>query len=548
MRSHGAWRGRAGTRAVVGSVLTVVVAACGSPSPSSTTGPGTAATASAVVSPTASPSVAPSPTPAALWTDATADTIGTTAEWSNKVEIADVTGDGRPDILFANGGDYESPGEPEPLRVFDNGSGGFSEVTTDIFGEARFLSRVVKVADVDGDDDADIVVGGTYATPTRLYRGAGDGTYAQDAEGAPDTPMSIGDLEAGDVDADGDLDLVLADWGEGSPMANAGGPVRLWRNDGGSFTADDAAMPSVAVRFAWELELTDVDTDWDLDVVVSCKMCTGSYLFENDGQGKFTDVTADRMPQFTNNYEFEAMDLDGDGDPELTTINDGPDRGRGLTEHVFRNDGGSFTDVTDEWWPADANPGFDDNIVVYLDADSDGDADFLIGSLDGPDRLLINDGSGGLTLQTGIFDSSPSGGTLGMAAVDLDGDGRLDVVESQGEVTGHEAERVYLGVGIALDTAAPHVTVGPAVAGNGTVTIVARVHDRLTPVRTIDFADVSVAPTDPGGEAVPLHWAGGDLWRARLPIDAGTTTFEVCATDRTGNRTCSGPFEVAPTG
>jgi hypothetical protein len=39
-----------------------------------------------------------------LWTDVTKQAIGTTGEWTNKVEIADIDNDGRPDLLFANGG------------------------------------------------------------------------------------------------------------------------------------------------------------------------------------------------------------------------------------------------------------------------------------------------------------------------------------------------------------------------------------------------------------------------------------------------------------
>ncbi len=45
------------------------------------------------------------------------------------------------------------------------------------------------------------------------------------------------------------------------------------------------------------------------------------------------------MPQFTNNYEFEPMDVDGDSDLDLATINDGQSFG----EHLFRNDRGTFT-------------------------------------------------------------------------------------------------------------------------------------------------------------------------------------------------------------
>jgi hypothetical protein len=56
-------------------------------------------------------------------------------------------------------------------------------------------------------------------------------------------------------------------------------------------------------------------------------------------------------------------------------------------EHVFRNDGkGRFRDATDNWWPDTANVGEDDNVAAFLDVDSDGDADFVIGSLSGPDR------------------------------------------------------------------------------------------------------------------------------------------------------------------
>jgi hypothetical protein len=48
-----------------------------------------------------------------LWEDATGTTIGVTKGWTNKVELADINGDGCVDVLFANGGKYDHPGEPE---------------------------------------------------------------------------------------------------------------------------------------------------------------------------------------------------------------------------------------------------------------------------------------------------------------------------------------------------------------------------------------------------------------------------------------------------
>ena len=55
-----------------------------------------------------------------LWEDVTDRVLPETAEWTNYVELADVDGDGRVDLLFANGGNYSEPGEPEPNRVFLN--------------------------------------------------------------------------------------------------------------------------------------------------------------------------------------------------------------------------------------------------------------------------------------------------------------------------------------------------------------------------------------------------------------------------------------------
>ena len=211
-------------------------------------------------------------------------------------------------------------------------------------------------------------------------------------------------------------------------------------------------MPDVRVRFSWDLELADVDNDADLDLLVSCKRCGGSHLFRNDGTGTFTDDPRG-LPQYTNNYEFEPMDLDGDGFLDLVTINDGEIvGGKQLSrrEHVFRNDGkGRFRDVTDAWWPPAPNVGEDDNMVAFLDYDSDGDADFVVGSLSGPDRLLINDGRGHLTVRLDVFDGEATPGTLGLALADLDGDGRMDVVQGQGEHKTAIDERVFSGRGLA---------------------------------------------------------------------------------------------------
>ncbi|MDH3727295.1 MAG: VCBS repeat-containing protein [Myxococcales bacterium] len=493
----------------------------------------------------------PATAEASLWEDATSTTIGTTAGWSNKIELADIDGDGDVDILFANGGNYSSAGAPEQNYAFLNQGPGlaFADASDAVFGTTGDLARVVKARDIDGDGDLDVLVGATYQTQSRLFRNDGGGAFTEvTASNLPQVAASVGDLEAGDVDGDGDLDLLVADWGAGNPGTNGGGRTMLWLNDGaGGFTDVTAAqMPDVLVRWSWDLELVDVDDDYDLDALVSCKSCTGSVLFRNDGAGTFAH-DSDALPQFANNYEFEAMDIDSDGDLDLITVNDGA----GLREHVFVNADGSFTDGTGTLWPTSENLGSDDNVVAFLDVESDGDADFVIGSLNGSDRLLENDGSGRLTVVQDVMTGTATPGTLGLAFADLNGDGKLDAVQGQGEVA--SADKVFLGVDIPADTAPPSITrvkaLAQAFAGD-TPAIRARVHDTKSPLALHDFESVELRWSLDGGaeQTIDMSWYGEYLWRGDLPaLATGELQYRVCAVDAATNQACSDAVDVTVT-
>src|SRR5215217_3239549 len=485
--------------------------------------------------------------PGELWEDATATTIGVTKEWTNKVELADINGDERVDVLFANGGKYDHPDEPAFSQVFLNQGQGqtFKEATQQVFGPKPMLARVIKVRDVNADGSPDILVGTTFQTQSRLYLGDGSGNFTDVTKThLPQIKASVGDLEFGDVDGDGDLDVVLADWGKEGPLLGERGRTMLWLNDGaGHFTnATAERMPNVLVLFSWELEFVDVDNDYDLDVLVSCKVCEGSFLFENDSTGAFTDVTQGRLPQFTNNYDFEAMDVNGDDYLDLVTINDGTS----YREHLFLNDRrGGFNDATARLWPDSENLGLDDNMDAFLDFDSDGDADLLIGSLDGPDRLLMNDGSGKLKLVNrtqSVLGDTP--GTLAITVADLNGDCKLDVAEAQGE--GAWPEKVYLGKNIPADTAPPVITQVEKVSSSGAdhpLQIRARVHDNKSPTKPHDWRSVVLRwSTDGQTHQTPMQWYGEYLWRGIIDEPpAGDFSYEVCAADAAGNKVCASP-------
>jgi uncharacterized protein (TIGR03382 family) len=483
----------------------------------------------------------PSVARAQNWVDDTAGTIGTTAEWSNKVELADLDGDGKVDILFANGGNYYSAGTPEPQRVFRNTTvppgtnPTFVEITDTVFGKNHLrLSRVIKVRDVDADGDQDIFVGGAHGTASELWLQQGNGAFGDfSASNLPQDLLTLGDAEFGDVDGDLDLDLVLADWG-GNPTAVDGGQTRLWLNDGdGVFTDATSQLPVDLVGMSWDLEVLDVDDDRDLDILVSSKLDARGRLYLNDGAGTFTDDSAARLPAHTNNYEYEPMDIDADGDLDLVTINDGP----GLGETVLVNDGdGNFTDETAARLGA-ADIGEDDNVIAFLDVDADEDADFLIGSLSGPDRLLLNDGTGVFTLDQTVM---PSGtpGTLGLAVADLNGDGRLDVVQAQGEVDDPDKVQ-FADSSVAVDAAPPTLRIIHR-ATEEDLEVVVRIHDRKSPSLAHDWTAVELEiVSTTSTEFIPMSWRGEYLWVSTLPSGDPDISYRICATDAAGQMRCT---------
>ncbi|MCK5443002.1 MAG: VCBS repeat-containing protein [Maribacter sp.] len=483
---------------------------------------------------------------AELWVDETKTYLPDTGEWTNRVEVADINGDNMLDLLFANGGDYSEPGALEFSRIFINKGPEkrFEEITTQVFMESKYYARVIKVRDINKDSIPDMIVGTTFQTQSQLYIGLGNG-YFQNVTSTqfPEIKSSIGDLEIGDIDDDGDLDIVLADWGSGSNMDNSGGKTMLWLNDGkGNFQdVTKNQMPNILIQFSWDLEFIDFDNDFDLDIAISCKRCGTSRLFENDGKGFYKNIRA--IPAYTNNYEFEVMDVNNDGFLDLVTVNDGAivqEKAYSRREHIFLNDNGKkFIDATKENWPDSENVGEDDNNITFLDYDSDGDPDFLISSLTGEDRLLVNNGKGQFKLVQPVLKGDPTPLTLSMVLGDINNDKKLDIIMGQGEGKEGIEERIFIAKNINPDTAPPVISHHQISKNDdfGTVTIKARIHDNKSPNMPQDWSTVDLILNEES-TPIPMTWYGENLWKVVFPYTINAGNAKICATDYCGNKSC----------
>ncbi|MDA8019189.1 MAG: VCBS repeat-containing protein [Thermoanaerobaculia bacterium] len=471
--------------------------------------------------------------------------------WTNHLRVTDLDLDGDLDLVLANYPDFFfGNNSPQPLVIYENnGAGIFTNVSTGAVGDLTGNLQQIAIGDVDGDGSPDIYgPSGVGGAPVLLIND-GDGVFTDEASTRlPTTDFPAGAAaRMGDVDNDGDLDIFSADG-----YAVAGPPFgRLYLNDGtGVFTESVGAIPSsISGVDIDDVEFFDADRDFDLDLVVNAHNGGTGALWLNDGSGTFAAGGSLAPPAGgSNHYNVTPCDVDGDGDLDLWIDNIGP----GFTEQLLINDGSAgFTDETTT--RVTGNPGVDDNGVICVDIDNDGDFDGVVVSLATTERLLLNDGTGNFTFVSDVFDP-PGDCSLWGEFGDLDGDGRLDLVTGQGECS--SSDEVYLGnTKVPVDSRAPVI-----VAVEELDTVDAGV---APPVRfavsdshvtdegpRLQRAYVEIDPTGSPG-VVEADFMGGDLFRAELPAEEpGSMSYRVCAEDLRSNGVCSPTFSysVVPQG
>lgn len=217
------------------------------------------------------------------------------------IAAADFDDDGDMDVVGgANAGDA--------LAIFANdGNENFTVLNVLSVGDNRTNGvRVVKVADLDEDNDPDILVAAFSGDTYSWYENDGNAMFTPhtiddsvDADGA--TAMDVADL-----DGDGDLDIAA-----GSNNANQ----FLWYENDGSenFTTriiDNSSPYSIGPR---GLSLVDLEQDGDMDIITAAVTADSFAWYENDGNGNFSGAIISNSPTYSNGaFAITSGDIDGD--------------------------------------------------------------------------------------------------------------------------------------------------------------------------------------------------------------------------------------------
>lgn len=304
------------------------------------------------------------------------------------------------------------------VLLLNDGTGRMTVAPAGTLPGGSYDSEDVAVADFDGDADLDAAIAGEDEQVSELYLNDGRGVFtaAGDRLPAMGTAQSV---IAADVDRDGDPDLLFGNHGQNFLFIN---------NGAGRFSDQTRQRLPAVADLTQDLEAGDVDGDGDLDLVVG--NVDDNRLLLNDGRGFFADAP-ERLPlraAIEETREADLADVDGDGDLDLYFANLPFVAGADPQDRLLINDGrGWFSDETA------ARIGRESRYTVdaeLTDVDRDGDLDLVTANLNDshPYRVSLNDGAGVFKDATGsVFPSGLTGQGVDAEVADFNGDGRPDI-------------------------------------------------------------------------------------------------------------------------
>jgi hypothetical protein len=259
--------------------------------------------------------------------------------------------------------------------------------------------------DIDGNGRDDLFIGGAAGLPATYYLQQVDGKFTR-REFTADQASEDAGILLFDADNDGDSDLYMASGGSEFETGSELYQDRFYKNDGkGNFTKTTGALPSMRASKSC-VTAADFDRDGDLDLFIGGRLIPGkypaapeSYVLRNDG-GKFTDITQNVSAELRHiGMVTSALwtDFDDDGYTDLLVA------GEWMPVTFFKNQRGKLVNVTaaaglgetSGWWSS----------IAGADMDNDGDTDYILGNM-GLNTPFRASGQEPLTIYSGDLDGS----------------------------------------------------------------------------------------------------------------------------------------------
>ena len=381
---------------------------------------------------------------------------------SSSIAFADVDGDNDQDVLITGYCCNSTSSSNAISRLYTNdGMGNFTEMMGTPFEGVG--SSSIAFADVDGDNDEDVLItgydssGGAGSAISKLYTNDGMGNFTE-MMGTPFEGVGSSSIAFADVDGDNDQDVLITGY---DSSGGAGSAIsKLYTNDGdGNFT--EVMGPLFEGVGSSSIAFADVDGDNDQDVLITGWRGGGhiSKLYTNDGAGNFTEVMG-TLFEGVEGGSIAFADVDGDNDQDvLITGQNGP--GPPISKLYTNDGGGNFTEVMGTPFE-----GVQSSSIAFADVDGDNDQDVLItgqgsvwmGSGSVISKLYTNDGDGNFTEVMGPSFEGVRSSSIAFA--DVDGDNNQDVLIT-GDSSGITISKLYINDGIVSSNDDLIIELGP---------------------------------------------------------------------------------------
>lgn len=321
------------------------------------------------------------------------------------VALFDTDGDGDLDIYCVQSGKLGAPGPMGANQLYVNdGTANFTNVTTDSGAGDTGYGMGVAAGDCDNDGDIDLYVTNVGANVLLLNQGNGQFVDATQSAGVGDEGWSTSAAFV-DYDRDGDLDLYVCNYIQ-------------WSLAGDLRCRNGAGQPDYCNPTSYSSPQSDV-------------------LYRNEGDGRFTDVSAEAgiRSAFGNGLGVVCCDLNGDSLTDIFVANDGVDNQCWLNqgEGRFKDQAMLTGCAVDKNGKAKAGMG-----TCAADIDGDDDMDLLVVNLQAQsDSFFRNEGQFFVddTPMIGLGTSTRSFTRFGVGWADFDNDGQWDLFQANGRVT-----------------------------------------------------------------------------------------------------------------